>query len=256
MTEALLFPKIRIVLVETSHPGNVGAAARAMKNMGLTRLYLVSPSEFQSPQSTFRAVSAADVLEGAVVCSSLEDAISECELVIGTSARERKIPWPMIDPVMCANKALQMSDIGAETAIVFGREDRGLKNEELQNCHYHVNIPTGDAYSSLNLAMAVQVICYEIVNQSGRELSKENWDQPLASAEDLSHFFRHLEETLVQVGFHDPDNPRQLIARLRRLFLRIQPDQMEMNILRGFLTAINQIAVKQGDQAVFDQRVE
>jgi len=239
MAEVMGFQKIRIVLVETSHGGNIGAAARAMKNMGVSRLYLVNPAEFPSTQATFRAVSAGDVLEGAVVCSSLAEAIADCSLVIGTSARERKIPWPLIDPVTCAEKTLEMNHQGAETAIVFGREDRGLKNEELQNCHYHVNIPTSGDYSSLNLAMAVQVICYELVNQSGLPLPQESWDQPPASAEDLNHFFEHLERTLVQVGFHDPDNPRQLMSRLRRLFYRINPDQMEMNILRGFLTAVN-----------------
>lgn len=238
---ANLFPGISIVLVETSHPGNIGAAARAMKNMGLTNLVLVNPKEFPAEKATYRAASAVDVLESAVVVSDVESAIADCELVVGTSARERRIPWPLLDPRECGAKAQEYEQQSLRTAILFGREDRGLKNEDLQQCHYHVNIPTGEVYSSLNLAMAVQVICYEILQASmGESQPSQHWDVPPVKAADLEYFYQHLEETLAQIGFHDPENPRQLMTRLRRLFNRIQPDRMEMSILRGILTSINQ----------------
>jgi tRNA (cytidine32/uridine32-2'-O)-methyltransferase len=211
-----LFPHVRIVLVETSHPGNIGAAARAMKNMGLTRLTLVKPKEFPSDQARFR--------------------------VIGTSARNRRIPWPLLTPRECGNRVVGEMGESCEVAVMFGREDRGLTNDELAQCHYHVNIPTGEAYSSLNLAMAVQVVSYEILQslQHGERISVDgrDWDMPRAPAEDLEHFHAHLESVLIDVGFHAPDNPRQLLPRLRRLFARVRPDQMEINMLRGFLTAI------------------
>jgi tRNA (cytidine32/uridine32-2'-O)-methyltransferase len=237
-----LFPHVRIVLVETSHPGNIGAAARAMKNMGLTRLTLVKPKEFPSDQARFRAVSAADVLDTAVVVPDVATAVADCGLVIGTSARNRRIPWPLLTPRECGNRVVGEMGESCEVAVMFGREDRGLTNDELAQCHYHVNIPTGEAYSSLNLAMAVQVVSYEILQslQHGERISVDgrDWDMPRAPAEDLEHFHAHLESVLIDVGFHAPDNPRQLLPRLRRLFARVRPDQMEINMLRGFLTAI------------------
>ncbi len=237
-----LFPGTRIVLVETSHPGNIGAAARAMKNMGLTELVLVNPEDYPNETSIFRAVSAADVVKQAKVVESLEEAIADCHLVIGTSARDRSIPWPMLNPRACGDKVVSAQAAGKNTAILFGREARGLTNEELQLCHFHVNIPTGKAYSSLNIAMAVQVICYEVLQASLASTTDEQaWDVDLASAADIKYLYEHLEETLIQVGFHDPDNPRQLLPRLRRMFNRIQPDEMEVNILRGFLSAVNRL---------------
>ncbi|MBV1877191.1 MAG: RNA methyltransferase [Pseudomonadales bacterium] len=250
-----------MVLVETSHPGNIGAAARAMKNMGLTRLYLVSPRLFPNDKAIWRAASAAEVVRDAVVVDSLGEALQGCQLIIGTSARERRIPWPMLAPNTCGVKVFEAARAGNEVAIVFGREAHGLKNEELQLCHYHLNIPTGKAYSSLNLAMAVQLISYEILQAKLRsdeiaedrqsrgaqagdasvETDNDHWDMEYATAEAVEHFFTHLESTLVQVGFHDPENPRQLLTRLRRLFNRVRMDKMEVNILRGFLTAINKL---------------
>lgn len=240
--EVNLFPDLSVVLIETSHPGNIGSAARAMKNMGVTNLTLVNPLDFPSEKAIYRAVSAQDVVSGAAVVDSVDAAIADCQLVIGTSARDRRIPWPLIDPKTCAEKVVAEHHAGRKVAILFGRESRGLKNEELQKCHFHVNIPTGKAYSSLNLAMAVQVICYEILQASLQDKERaadEDWDVVFATGADMEHFFTHLEETLIEVKFHDPENPRQLMTRLRRLFNRIRPDQMEMNILRGFLTAIN-----------------
>jgi tRNA (cytidine32/uridine32-2'-O)-methyltransferase len=268
MIEDTLFPNVRIVLVETSHPGNIGAAARAMKNMGLTRLVLVNPQEFPSSKAEYRAVSAADVLENASIVATVEEAIADCHLVIGTSARDRRIPWPMLDPGGCGSRTQQADSRAEQVAILFGRESRGLKNEELQQCHFHVNIPTGKAYSSLNLAMAVQVVCYEILqarlaggaaggddteshdsheqdesNEAADRAhinSEQSWDMDFATASDLEHLFEHLERTMIELKFHDPQNPRQLMTRVRRLFNRIRPDRMEVNILRGFLTAVNQ----------------
>lgn len=250
MNAANLFPGVRIILVETSHPGNIGAAARAMKNMGLTELVLVSPQEFPSDQAVFRAVSAGDVVKEARVVASVDEAIADCQLVIGTSARDRKIPWPMLSPEQCGVRSAAAAASGQKVGIVFGREASGLTNEELQKCHFHVNIPTGEAYSSLNLAMAVQVITYEILKaKQADEPVDEQWDMPYADAAAMEFFFEHLEQTLIQVKFHDPDNPRRMLTRLRRLFNRVRADEMEINILRGFLSAINRLDSKEdGDK--------
>lgn len=242
MSEETLFPDVRIVLVEPTHPGNIGASARAMKNMGLSRLVLVNPHEFPSDTAVFRAVGAADVVHDATVVDSVDAAIAGCHLVVGTSARNRRIPWPLLDPKACGSKVNQERTSDSDIAILFGRESRGLKNEELQKCHYHVNIPTAKAYSSLNLAMAVQVIAYEILQAHLAEPQAQSWDIDYATADAVEFFFEHLEQTLIQVGFHDPDNPRQLMTRLRRMFNRIRMDEMEVNMLRGFLTAVNQKA--------------
>lgn len=234
---------ISIVLVNTSHPGNIGAAARAMKNMGLSQLVLVNPVDFPSGVAVGRAVSAVDILENAKVVATLEEAVADCSLVIGTSARSRKIPWPMVTPESCAEKTVVESG-SSKTAIVFGREDSGLNNEELQLCTFHVQIPTNPGYSSLNLAAAVMVICYELLKQlQSEELSvvkseDEYWDQAKATGRELEHFFEHLERVMIKIRFHDPENPRLLMQRMRRLFGRIRIDVMEMNILRGILTNI------------------
>lgn len=246
--------KIRIVLVQTTHPGNIGAAARAMKNMGLQSLVLVNPKDYPSGVALGRAASALDILDGAVVVDSLEKAISDCGLVIGTSARSRSIPWPVLEPASCAEKLVAASAEN-HVALVFGREDRGLSNEELQLCHFHVQIPANEEYSSLNVAAAVMVLCYEIrkaaLRVSGEPISSgatekgggtldDMWDRPLATMEELEGFLKHLENVMVRLDFHDPDNPRQLLPRLRRLYTRIRPDTMEINILRGILTATEQ----------------
>lgn len=234
------FPTVRIVLVETTHPGNIGAAARAMKNMGLTNLVLVNPREFPHEKATWRSASASDVVESATVVATVEEAIEGCQLVVGTSARDRRIPWPLLEPRECGQKVAAAAAADAPVAILFGREAHGLKNEELHLCHYHVNIPTSKAYSSLNLAMAVQVIAYEILLSGRGQAPEAPWDMDFATAESVELLVRHLEETLIEVGFHDPDNPRQLMTRLRRLLTRVRLDSMEVNILRGFLTAVQQ----------------
>ncbi len=234
--------KIRIVLVNTSHPGNIGAAARAMKNMGLSRLVLVAPKEYPADRAVWRAASAVDLLDRALVVETLDEALADCGLVIGTSARERRIPWPLLTPRECGERVRAEAD-KHQVALVFGREDRGLTNEELHKCHFHVHIPANPEYSSLNLAAAVQVICYEIrvshlEAEAGKALHFDDWDMPPANQEALERFYTHLQETLEKMGFLEEDNPRQTVTRLRRLFGRIRMDQMELNILRGMLTSI------------------
>ncbi len=237
-----LFDKIRIVLVNTSHPGNIGGAARAMKNMGLSRLYLVAPKEYPAAKAVWRAAGALDVLDRAVVVETLEEAIGDCGLVVGTSARERRIPWPLVTPRECGERCWSEA-ARHDVAIIFGREDRGLKNEELHKCNYHVHIPANADYSSLNLAAAVQVLSYEIrmaylTAQTGEPPHFEDWDQPPADQQALEHYYQHLQETLEALGFLEPDNPRQTMTRLRRLYNRTRLDKMELSILRGVLTAM------------------
>ncbi len=236
------YEHIRIVLVNTSHPGNIGAAARAMKNMGLARLYLVAPKEFPSEKAVWRASQALDVLDSAVVVDTLDEAIADCGLVIGTSARGRRIPWPLFTPRECGDRVWAEAQTH-QIAIVFGREDRGLTNEELHKCHYHVHIPSNPEYSSLNLACAVQVLAYEIrmsalTEQEGKPITLEEWDQPPARADDVERYYEHLQQTLETLHFLEPGNPRQTVTRLRRLYNRIRLDQMELNILRGILTSV------------------
>ena len=235
-------PDIKIVLVNTSHPGNIGAAARAMKNMGLSSLVLVQPEEFPSGVAVGRAASALDILEHATVVDSLQEAVADCGLVVGTSARSRSLPWPMLSPEQCAEKIVKEQGQN-RAALVFGREDAGLTNEELQLCHFHVQIPSDEKYSSRNLAAAVMVLTYElrkaVLNaEAQQESADDEWDQPRATGEQVEHFYEHLEQVLIRVDFHDPDNPRQLMQRLRRLFGRVRIDVMEMNILRGILSNI------------------
>ncbi|MEX2334992.1 MAG: RNA methyltransferase, partial [Pseudohongiella sp.] len=258
---ALDLSRVHVVLVNTSHPGNIGATARALKNMGIANLRLVDPRDYPSDVATWRAVSATDVLERAKVFPTLVDAVADCSMVIGTSARSRRMPWPMLSPRQCARHVLMeaqraAASDGGQIALVFGREDTGLTNEELQQCHYHVQIPANPDYSSLNLAAAVAVICYEVriamLERAGDRLlgadapmydpasEDEYWDVPKADGHQMELFYEHLEKTLVAMDFHDPENPRLLMPRMRRLFGRIRPDSMEINILRGVLTFVDE----------------
>lgn len=242
------FSKVRIVLVETSHPGNIGAAARAMLNMGLGRLVLVKPKVWPAKEAISMAVSALQVLDNALVVNTMEEAIADCHVVIGTSARLRTMPIPLLDPPTAAK--MVSSIMGQqEVALVFGREISGLSNEELHLCHYHVHIPVNPDYTSLNLAAAVMVLCYELrqsalkaeqllaSDSSALPAIKEDWDQLPATADELEKFMDHMETVLIRLGFLDPENPRMLLRRLRRLYQRIQPDRMEINILRGILAS-------------------
>lgn len=231
-----------MVLVNTTHPGNIGASARALKNMGLSKIVLVDPKEFPSDQAVWRAANALDVLDQVEVVSTLEEALADCGLVIGTSARGRRIPWPLLTPRECGDKVVCESK-QHPVAIVFGREDRGLTNEELHQCHFHVHIPSNPEYSALNLAAALQVIAYEIrvsflQEESGEPIHFDDWDMPPAQHKDVELYYEHLQQTLEQLTFLEPGNPRQTITRLRRLYNRIRLDQMELSILRGMLTSV------------------
>lgn len=224
-------------MVNTSHPGNIGAAARSMKTMGLSRLYLVDPVSFPDAAATARASGAADLLEQAVVTDTLAAALEGCQLVIGASARPRTIAWPELDSRECGRVAVEN---GVETALVFGRERTGLTNEELDHCNYLVHIPSNPEYSSLNVASAVQVLSYEVA-MARREAAgggARSTAPSVASSEEMNRFYEHLLATLELTGFYDPGNPKQLVRRLKRMFNRLQPDKMEMNILRGILTSV------------------
>ncbi len=237
---------IRIILVGTTHPGNIGAAARAMKNMGISDLMLVCPRHFPHDDATVRASGAEDILEAARVVGSLEEALRDCVYVAGASARSRTIGWPSMAPRDCAAKLLRESNNGT-VAAVFGPENSGLTNEDIDHCHTLLTIPTEPGFSSLNLAMAVQVICYELrVAQAGESDEDCKAEAPPATGEELEYFYTHLEEVLTNGGFLDSENPRQLMRRLRRLFARANPDQNEINILRGMLVALDP---KSGDGA-------
>jgi len=239
--------RVRIVLVNTSHPGNIGGTARAMKNMGLSQLFLVDPRKYPHDEATRRASNADDVLEGAVVVDSLSQALAGCDLVIGTSARERRIPWPLKDPRATAAEAIS-SRYQGNIAILFGREHSGLTNDELQMCHLHMHIPTNPDYSSLNLAAAVQVVAYEfrmLALDAPIEVGEESgWDMPLADAADVERMHEHMAATLASINFIDPDNPKQALTRLRRMFARIRLDDMEVSILRGILNRIDKTVAK------------
>jgi TrmH family RNA methyltransferase len=229
---------IRIVLIGTTHPGNIGACARAMKNMGVSDLALVSPRHFPHEDATARASGAVDILRNAIVVGSLEEAIEDCVYVAGASARSRSINWPSMDARDCAARLMLESHQGT-VAAVFGPEQSGLSNAHLDHCHTLLTIPTDPGFSSLNLAMAVQVLTYEL--RAARIADKPpeyQPDAPLATSEELERFYGHLEQVLTDVQFLDPDNPRHLMRRLRRLFIRAKPDQNEVNILRGILSAV------------------
>jgi len=231
-------PQPRIVLVNTSHPGNIGATARAMKNMGLSELCLVDPLSFPSAEATARASGADDLLARARCVATLEEAIADAVLVVGASARSRSLPVPMLDPRDCAKLVFEQPPAKA-VAILFGRERTGLTNEELDRCHYLVQIPSNPEYPSLNIAAAVQIIVYELSLLAGHGVNVEQTEIDYATARQMEQFYAHLEETLVELEFLDPANPKQLMRRLRRLFGRTRPDQNEINILRGILTAMN-----------------
>lgn len=232
---------IRIVLVNTSHTGNIGSAARAMKTMGLSSLYLVDPVSPPDGKSSALAAGAGDVLAGASIVSSLQEAVSDCGLVVGTSARSRTLPWPMLTPRECGHKLVTES-ANHPVALVFGRENNGLSNEELQQCHFHVCIPANPDYSSLNIAAAVQTLCYEIrVNyldiQAQEHAPSLPTEYPLS--EELERFYVHLEQTLKEVNFIVPNHPGVVMTKLRRLFNRVRPETQELNILRGMLSSID-----------------
>ncbi len=229
--------KIKIILIETSHPGNIGAVARAMKNMGLYELVLVNPLNFPHEDAISRASGAEDILESASVVSTLVEAIKDCSLVVGASARSRSIDWPSIEPRQCVKKILtDFQD--SYTAIVFGPEKSGLKNDSLDHCNYLLNIPTNPDFSSLNLAMAVQIFCYELRMQIvGEKIPIFDSGVPMATVNEMENFYIHLESHLIKNEFLNPNEPRHLMRRIRRLFVKASPDKNEINILRGIISS-------------------
>jgi len=240
---------IRIVLVQPSHGGNIGGCARAMKNMGLTRLVLVAPEEFPGEEASARAAGADDVLVQAQLCTTLDEAIADCHLVIGASARERRIAWPRLAPDEAARKMVAVAG-EQEVAVLFGRERTGLSNDELDRCQILVNIPANPEFSSLNLVCAVQLIAYEIRRAVGTgdatvpTTAADMLGEPLATRAEVQRFYQHLDRVMVETGFLDPDNPRLLRRRIMRLFNRVELTSNEVNILRGILSAATQTVPK------------
>jgi len=230
---------VKIVLVGTSHPGNIGAVARAMKNMGVRDLALVNPKHFPHEDATARASGAEDILDNARRFATLPEAISDCVYVAGASARSRTINWPSMGPRECAARLTSEMSQGT-VAAVFGPEKSGLSNEDLDHCNTLLTIPTDPGFSSLNIAMAVQVFTYELRSaQLIDEGPVFEAEAPPATSEEMEYFYTHLEQVLRDIRFLDPDNPRHLMRRMRRLFIRARPDHNEINILRGILTAID-----------------
>lgn len=230
--------RIRVILINTTHPGNIGATARAMKVMGLSSLHLVTPKIFPNADATAMASGADDVLQTAVVHDSLDSALAGCSLVLGTSARLRSLSMPMLDARRAASQAIVESD-SHEVALLFGRERYGLTNEEMQRCQFLVNIPSNPDYSSLNLAQAVQIMSYELraAAQGFADIAVDPLDWKPVDDRQMEGLFEHLEQTLLDIHFLNPKQPRKLMMRLRRLFNRARPDQNEINILRGILKA-------------------
>ena len=246
-----ILDNIRIVLVATTHPGNIGAAARAMKTMGIKKMDLVTPKTFPCAEATALAAGADDVLSNARVHEDLQSAIRGCAYILGTSARARSIAWPVVQPEHATRQVLELAGTcGADAAVIFGRESAGLSNEELEACNAVIEIPANPEFSSLNLAAAVQLVCYElrktaiaIAVATDADMEAEADEPPLASADQMNLFYQHLQQYLTEIDFYDPEKPRLLMRRLKRLFNRSRIDQNEYNILRGILTA-GQKAIK------------
>lgn len=245
---------VRIVMVNTTLPANIGSALRAMKTMGLSKLVLVAPKTYPHPDIDALAAGATDLIEQIEIVETLADAIKDCHLVFGTSARSRTIPWPLLDARPAAEKSISaVVNDQQDVAIVFGREDRGLTNEELAMANYHVTIPVNTDYGVLNVAQAIQVICYEMrmATLAAEESAEDEaatmpvtdtesmqWDEPLVTHEQMEQFYPHIEKMLAEIEFLDPKNPRLLPLRLRRLFGRIQLDRMEYHLLRGIFSRV------------------
>ncbi|MEH0688504.1 tRNA (cytosine(32)/uridine(32)-2'-O)-methyltransferase TrmJ [Vibrio cholerae] len=230
---------VKVVLVGTSHSGNIGSAARAMKVMGLSNMVLVDPQCDVDEQAIALASGASDIALNAEVVSTLEEAVKECVLVVGSSARSRTLEWPMLTPRECGKKFV-VEGQQAPVALVFGRERTGLTNEELQTCHYHVCIPANPEYSSLNLAMAVQTLSYEVrvayLDAEQAQYAPSEAEYP--KHKELEMFFEHLEKVATETQFINQQQPGKVMNKVRRLFNRARPEAQELNILRGMLSAI------------------
>jgi tRNA (cytidine32/uridine32-2'-O)-methyltransferase len=234
-----MLDQIRIVLVGTTHTGNMGSVARAMKTMGLSQLWLVAPKELPDGQAYALSAGASEVLANAKVVDNLEEAIGGCGLIVGASARSRTLSWPMLEPRECGEKAVFEAQ-QKPVALVFGRESNGLSNEELQLCNFHVCIPANPEYSSLNLAMAVQIVTYEVrvAALAAKPLAKIVDETVYPSSEQMERFYQHLEQTLNDTGFIIKQHPGVVMTKLKRLFTRARPEEAELNILRGILTSM------------------
>ena len=233
-----LFNSIKVVLVGTTHPGNIGASARAMKNMGLLNLALVTPKEFPSDAATYRSKAAKDVLENAQVFENLKDAVADCELVIGTSARDRKVPWPVLNPKESAEEVAKSTQ-HHQIAIVFGREDRGLSNNELLFAHKILNIKTSQNYPSLNLSHAVSIILYELNKSSTNNVEKDLQVFDLASSKQIYESFKEIEEMLIKTGYLLEHTANSKISKFKKFLLKAKTSSHDINVLRGIVHQIN-----------------
>ena len=230
---------INIVLVDTIHPGNIGSVARAMKTMGLSRLSLVNPRIFPSGDANALSGNATDVLENADTYSSIKEAIKDSTFVYATSSRDRSIQWPILNASSAAEKICNEVNSDKEISIIFGKEDRGLTNTEIQYANNLIEIPANPEYPVLNLAMSAQIICYEIFKFSNNNNVKEWRDYPEVNSEQLQRLINHFIDTAVEIDVIDLDNPKKIISRIKRMFTRLQPDEMEASFMRGFLSGIN-----------------
>lgn len=244
MTDTHVRNRVRYVLVRTSHPGNIGSAARAIRTMGFERLDLVTPQRFPDPEADALAAGAPGVLAAARVHDDLPQALSGCALALGLSARRRGVTLPELTPEAGARMAWQAASEGREVALVFGNERSGLANDELAHCHAMVRIPSVEDYGSLNLAQAVQVVAYEMrlamLDGVAADAPPEPRDPP-ADLDQMEQFFTHLTEALRDIDFHKGRSPRTIELRLRKLFLRAQPDQRELRILHGILAEAQRV---------------
>lgn len=247
-----MLENVHIVMVNTTHSGNIGAAARAMKNMGLSKLVLVDPIAKIDEDALQRSSGALDILDQVTIVPTLAEAIAGCGLVVGTSARSRHVPWPLQTPRQCAAKAREVIPAGNQVAVVFGRESRGLTNDELQQCNAHVHIPTVAEFSSLNIAAAIQVLCYEMRLALAEDTLPEDtdkwgikWDYPLATHDQVHGLLQHYEKVLTEIGFVKPQTGAQLMAKVARIYQRAGLDQSEINLLRGILTATEKTAKRE-----------
>jgi len=228
---------IRIVLCGTVHPGNIGAAARALKTMGLARLYLVAPARFPDPQAEWLASGATDVLRRATVCQSLDEALEGVVFAIGCTARTRELAVPMVTARAAAARAIRNARSGA-VALIFGNETFGLTGEEVGKCRLLASIPADSRYTSLNLGAAVQVFCYELRQAALGDRAPRSKQPPPVPHEEVERFLNYVERTMIDTGFLDPKHPKRLMPRLRRLFSRAQLEQDEINILRGMIETL------------------
>ena len=229
---------INIVLVDTIHPGNIGSVARAIKTMGLKRLSLVNPRVFPSGDANALAGNATDILENATLYSSIQDAIKNSTFVYATSARDRSIQWPILNAEQASTEIVEQANSEKEISIIFGKEDRGLTNDELELANKLIEIPANPEYPVLNIAMSVQLILYEIFKASSNDRPREWRDYPEVNSEQLQRLIKHFIDTAIEIDVIDPENPKKIISRIKRMFTRLQPDEMEASFMRGFLSGI------------------